>query len=627
VATQDNDDPTLEALLDYLKRTRNFDFRAYKRTTLTRRIERRMQAVNARDFEAYQDYLQQNDDEFAQLFNTLLINVTAFFRDGTPWDFVASDVIPQILDSKGSHDPIRLWSAGCASGQEAFTLAMLLADVIGIEDFRTRVKIYATDVDDDALAVARHGTYNPKDVAGVPEEMLEKYFERAEGRYAFRKDLRRCIIFGRHDLLQDAPISRVDLIVCRNTLMYFNTSAQTRILARFHFALNDGGFLFLGRAETILSHTNTFAPVDLKRRVFVKVSPQRFHNRLALVGSDDEGQPTAVRSAAVGSEAAREAAFDASGVAQIVLDREGTVILANTHARGLFGLVGSDIGRPFQDLDVSYRPVELRSLIDQAYSTRRHVTVPGVELPSPGVEPRTLDVRIVPLSNPTGTFVGISISFTDVTNTRRLQLQLEHSHVALESAYEQLQSTNEELETINEELQSTVEELETTNEELQATNEELETMNEELQSTNEELQAVNDIARQYTSELDRANSFLESVFTGLGHRVIVLDPRMRIVLWNNGSEDLWGLRSSEVLDMHFSDLDSGLPKDDLIPKIRQVLNGETRLEHVATHAVNREGKRIDLRFTVAELAGTDGKNIDGVIILAEEVARPMRAES
>jgi len=481
--TAEKDDEGLEALLDYLKSSRNFDFRAYKRPTLLRRIDRRMRVVGVSDFREYQARLESEPGEFIELFNTVLINVTNFFRDEIPWDFLGSDILPRILAEKHPHDSIRVWSAGCATGQEAYTIAMVLAESLGLDEFRSRVKIYATDIDDDALSAARRAVYSEKDIGRVPEQMLAKYFEKTEDGYAFRKDLRRCVIFGRHDLLQDAPISKIDMLVCRNTLMYFNAAVQARILARFHFALTDNGFLFLGRAETLLAHTNTFAPFDIKRHVFRKIPPVRFQHRLTLVGDGDgtadSGMPV--------PDGTWEAAFDASGVPQIVIDRKDIVAFINAGARDLFQLQPTDVGRPFHELEVSYRPVELRSVIAKANAERRQITVSSAEWSRSPSDIRCLDIFVTPLASGGAARLGTTISFLDVTERQRLQQRLETSSQELDSAYHQLQSTNEELETTNEELQSTVEELETTNEELQSTNEELETMNEELHSTNEEL--------------------------------------------------------------------------------------------------------------------------------------------
>jgi two-component system CheB/CheR fusion protein len=260
-------DPEWPELLAYLLEERDFDFHGYKPASLARRIRKRMEAAQLQSFRTYQDYLQAHPTEFATLFNTILINVTGFFRDPAAWDAVRAKALPEILGSKSRDDSIRAWSAGCASGEEAFTIAMLLAEELGTDDYQRRVKIYATDVDDDALNTARHAAYTERQVEGVPPELLAKYFEHVDGIYTFRKDARRQVIFGRHDLINDAPISRVDLLTCRNTLMYLNSETQARVLSRLCFALNPGGFLLLGRAETLMAHGHTFVPVDLKRRL------------------------------------------------------------------------------------------------------------------------------------------------------------------------------------------------------------------------------------------------------------------------------------------------------------------------------------------------------------------------
>ena len=246
--------PDFAALLEYLRRTRGFDFSGYKLSSLMRRVRKRMGEVGIASYSAYQDYLEVHPDEFGPLFNTVLINVTSFFRDPEAWKFLAERVIPRLLEEKPA-GAIRVWSAGCASGQEAYTIAMLLAEALGEEGFRQRVKIYATDADEEALTQARAASYDDRQVAEVPPELLAKYFETVHERHVFRADLRRCLIFGRHDLVQDAAISRIDLLLCRNTLMYFNVETQAKILARLHFALTPSGYLFLGKAETLLSRT------------------------------------------------------------------------------------------------------------------------------------------------------------------------------------------------------------------------------------------------------------------------------------------------------------------------------------------------------------------------------------
>ena len=264
-------DPTFEALIEYLVRIRGFDFSGYKRPTLTRRVQRRLDELHLASFSEYVDYLEVHADEFELLFNTILINVTSFYRDPKAWEYLADEVVPRILEKANPDGVVRIWSAGCASGEEAYTLAIIFAEVMGEPEFRARVKIYATDVDEHALAQARSGAYGIKALEAVPADLVKRYFEGTGNDRSFRADLRRVIIFGRHDLTRDAPISRLDLVTCRNTLMYFNAEAQAAIIRRLHFGLNPGGYLFLGRAEMLLSHSDLFKPLNTASRIFTKI--------------------------------------------------------------------------------------------------------------------------------------------------------------------------------------------------------------------------------------------------------------------------------------------------------------------------------------------------------------------
>jgi two-component system, chemotaxis family, CheB/CheR fusion protein len=611
LAAPAENDPEWADLLGYLLNARGFDFHGYKPASLARRIRKRMSSVGLGSFAAYQDYLEVHPDEFATLFNVVLINVTGFFRDPAAWDAVRTIALPQILDGKAPDQPIRVWSAGCATGEEAYTIAMILAEELGPEQVHQRVKIYATDVDEEALNTARQAMYQERQLEGVPPELRSKYFEQLDGVYVFRKDLRRQVIFGRHDLINDAPISRIDLLTCRNTLMYLNAETQARVLARLHFALNNVGFLLLGRAETLMAHGHSFVSVDLKRRLSRRsphpTLPERFVSR-------EEAPQSAVADHNSGTW---RTALDASPVAQLLVDRGGDVTLVNERARALFGIRPGEVGRPLRDLQVSYRPVELRSLIEKVEAERRPASVKDVEWRTPFGESRWLELHIAPLLDAKGAPSGALISFSDLTADHRLHRELEQSQQELETAYEELQSTNEELETTNEELQSTVEELETTNEELQSTNEELETMNEELQSTNEDLQGLNDELRQRGDEINAANAFLESVLSGLKGGVAVLDTELRVLAWNSSAEELWGLRKGEVSGHHLLNLEIGLPVDRLRPALRGCLGGDGNNKVVTLDAVNRRGKSIRCDITCTALRGPDDE-IRGAILLMDE---------
>jgi two-component system, chemotaxis family, CheB/CheR fusion protein len=600
-------DPDLEVLLEFLRDERGFDFTGYKRPTLIRRITKRMQDMKIASFADYRAYLDQNPDEFAALFDTILINVTSFFRDPAAWEYIAAEIVPRIVATRDDADPIRIWSTGCATGEEAYTTAILFAEAMGDEAFRRQVKIYATDVDHEALNRGRQAVFTSEQVETVPEELRERYFEASNGNLAFRADLRRSVIFGRHDLVQDPPISRIDLLISRNTLMYFDTDTQRRILSSFHFALRNDGYLFLGKSEVLIARSPLFAAVDLKRRVFAKVPAPPVR-----AAREQSGELDRMSRRAAG--ALCDAGFESSPVAQLVIDREGRLTLANMQARMLFGLRESDLGTLLQDLEFSYRPVELRSRIEQMYAAQHPITLRDVAWHL-GAEVRLVDIQLVPLISPDGDVLGVGVNFTDVTRYRRLQEALQDAKREVDTANEELQSTIEELETTNEELQSTNEELETTNEELQSTNEELETMNEELQSTNEELEAINDELHQRTDELHELNAFLETVLAGLSEGVVVVDGELRVQAWNEAAQELWGLRREEVTGRHFLNLDIGLPVDRLRTSIRATLAGE-QPDELDVEAVNRRGHTIRCRLRFAPLA-LDGTGVRGAIVMMQ----------
>ncbi|MFL5240547.1 MAG: CheR family methyltransferase [Gemmataceae bacterium] len=606
-----------EALLDYLKRNRGFDFTGYKRGSLQRRIERRMEAVKTDSPIAYADYLEVHPDEFALLFNTILINVTAFFRDEPAWNHFRTQIVSRILENRGPDEPIRVWSAGCASGEEAYSVAMVLAEALDMEPFQSRVKIYGTDVDSEALNLARQAVYDRRQTAAVPDELREKYFEKQGDRLIVRKELRRSVIFGRHDIIQDAPISRLDLLVCRNTLMYFNAETQNRILDRFHFALNPGGFLFLGKAEMLIASNSEFTPEEMKLRFFLKAPGSGGARDRSWMLARPNGEASV--NPLLNHVRMRDAAFDSGPVPQIVVDTNGVLSLVNHQARTAFGLSTKELGRPLHDLELSYRPADLRSCIDQVLATAQPRELADIEWRKGPESLAYLNIRFVPLLTSTNELVGVSASFLDVTRHKVMEQELHRSNAELSAASEELQSTNEELETTNEELQSTIEELETTNEELQSTNEEQETMNEELQATNEELQAINEELRERSQELNTANTFLHSILTGVRDAVVVVDRDLHIQIWNQRAENMWGLRADEVLGKPFLNLDIGLSLEQLKQPIFACLNGQPRhTENLAVQAVNRRGRSIQCVITCTPMVGRRQTEASGVILLMEE---------
>lgn len=417
-------DTGFEALREHLTRYRGIDFSGYKQPSLIRRVVSRMRAAGVGDCVDYLAYLDGHPAEYTALFDSILINVTGFFRDDAAWGYVRETLLPRLLAVKPAEEPVRVWSAGCASGEEVYTLAILFAEAVGLEAFCHRVKIYATDVDEEALAQARQGVYNDQDLESVPASLRTPYFETEGSRHVFRSDLRRVIVFGRQDVLRDAPISRVDLLVCRNTLMYFDSEAQGRILARFRMALVDAGYLFLGKAELIPAHTHIFHPVNLKHHIFQRVPTLGFH----------EGRPERSDSGQNGRYPDRTTPRNR----QPRVDPE-------TRPRAETGVP------PDASLTRSDAAVRNRSLGER----RRIVREPA---------PNTGGLRAVP------------------ADLETLNAALQVTNEELETSNAEFESTNEELGSMNEELHSTNEELETLNTDLHRRTAELSTTTAILQS-------------------------------------------------------------------------------------------------------------------------------------------------
>jgi two-component system CheB/CheR fusion protein len=619
-------DPLFESLLAYLQESRGLDFRGYKRTSLRRRITLRMEAIGAEDFAAYQSHLEVHPGEFEDLLNTVLINVTSFFRDAEAWEVLKTEVIPQIIAAAEDDRPIRVWSVGCASGEEPYSIAMLFAEVLGAQAFCKRVKIYATDLDEEALRAARQATYLPRDVEGVPADLLGKYFERTHHHYVFNRDLRKCVIFGCHNVVKDAPISRIDLIVCRNLLIYLEGETQDVVLPRLHYALTTGGFLFLGKAETQLARSSLFKPVEMKHRVFVKVSQEW---RRQVGGGIALGRDTRA-DVPVSQARLLEAVLNEAAVAYLVIDEDGVVGLANAAARHLLSVGEADIGRPFQDLPVSYRPLELRGPIEEAMRERRVIRVEHQEFNQSPNEIVRLTIEIRPLFRQDGSAYAALLSFTNTTAIYAIQRELGTTQENLEQSIEELQSANEELETTNEELQSTNEELETTNEELQSTNEELETINEESRSSSEEMESAHEELRIQAQQAVNFKTYLESVLRSMNVGVVVIDGNHLILSWNRWSESTWGLRAEEVVGTSLDALDIGFPihllRDDLVA----VRSGRAAVTEQVLEGVDRRGRPILCRVRAAPLAddgdvAAAGGGI-GTVIAFEDLTEERRRE-
>jgi two-component system, chemotaxis family, CheB/CheR fusion protein len=544
----------LDELLHVLAEERNFDLRGYKPTTLERRLRKRMGQLSLGSYETYLEYIRAHPEENDQLLDIILINVTEFFRDPAAWDIIREDILPYLLKRLRTGDSFRAWVAGCSTGEEVYSLAILVAEHFGQRIAEFDIKIYATDVDDSALEAARRGEYPPERLRRVRSEWRQKYFSNAK-LPRVNREIRRMLIFGRSDLAQDAPISHVQMIVCRNVLIYFDSMTQTHILNRFHYALDPGGILFLGKSESKLSNSTMFRPVDSRWRIFRKDHSQpggEIPRRTA--GGSNEAMST--EDGSTRDHEVQRTKHYYSALLEVLepgvfaLDANDVLITDNKSALDLWGLSGSKLVG--QHLAESALGRQCAQLVEKVEESHRDSERP-VKFECPikvDNETRVLAVTVRPVNGENGQRVGTLVYADDVSHREKLQTTIEQ----LEATGEELQSANEELETTNEELQSTNEELETTNEELQSTNEELETTNEELQSLNEELENMNEELEFRTRELDSVNSRYAETLERMPWAVMVLDSEGRVQFWNTASRKLFDLEARSVVGLELTQL-------------------------------------------------------------------------
>lgn len=600
---ESTEERALESLLHRLHSEYGFDFTVHKRPSVLRRVRRRVSAVGLTAVAEYREYVDSHPDELPKLFDMLLINVTAFFRDPEVWDALAT-VLPDVI-SRGGDRPIRVWSAGCSSGEEPYTLAIVLREWLGEAAFSRRVQIFATDVDEDVLELAHRAVYPTKSLASISPELVARHFVTHGETSAVSDELRRVVVFGRHDLVTDPPLQRVDVIACRNALMYFNSEAQGRILQKLQFSLNEHGILVLGKAEMLLSHSELFASVDAKMRLFTR-APAASRRKSAESNGVDGPRRLA--------DAWTRAAFDAHASASLVVDAAGNTVLANRAARGVFSFRPEDIGRPVGEL-VKRMPVEaMLAAAQRAIRERRGVDVEAIEETLPSGAKAFVDVRVTPISSEDGQN-GAQLTLVDSTRTRQVESELRRSRLELEGLQRAALAAEtdgaralEELEYVTEKLQRTTAMLDATRDELAATNEELAATSEELATMNEEL------CRRGV-DLHRANMLLGDVLGSLRTGVAVLDRELCVSICNTKMAALCQRPVSEVERRSLSELDVRLPMSEIASAARTCL--ESGDASVLTIDASRPCD--DTIPCVVSIHPLRGVKPSGVIVLVEEV--------
>lgn len=540
---------SFKELLQFIVDERGVDLRGYKPTSLQRRLHKRMGQLKATNYGQYQQMLRRDAGEVTQLLNTILINVTDFFRDAAAWEFLRTDVLPAVLNEYEPGETIRAWSAGCASGQEAYSLAIALSEHFGgrLPDYD--LKVYATDIDDEALTIARRGEYHLDQLRRLTPELREKYFSGEGEVRRVNRELRRMVIFGKSDAIHDAPISRIAVLLCRNMLIYFDSATQLHVLKRFHYALQPNGVLFLGKAESLLLHSDLFTPLHAKWRIFRKVQSPEEHPHVPLNLRFAELAKNRAREELIILKEYYQSILETVGQSIVVLDQSGKVSSANAATSKVWRTDAPlTEGTPVAESSIVKLCPELVRKIDDAHQRRTTVNFDS-KVEAAGAEV-VLSIRVRPIFSEDASLVGTIIYAEDVTPREHLQSTV----VELENTSKELQSANEELETTNEELQSTNEELETMNEELQSTNEELETTNEELQSLNEELETMNEELQVRTEEMDQLNARYVETLERMPFPVMLLNEQTKIEFWNTLAQKLFGFKAKPAVQLDLEQL-------------------------------------------------------------------------
>jgi two-component system CheB/CheR fusion protein len=644
IAVESNDsdrqrewDDARQEIYSLLRSQVGHDFGGYKTKTFLRRVHRRMQIVQIETVEAYIQMLRRDPAEAGALFRDLLINVTNFFRDADAFVKLKELVIPQLFVGKNAEDTIRIWVPGCSTGEEVFSVAMLMREHMDGMTTLPRVQIFATDIDEHALSVARMGRYPAALLDSVSAERRQRFFVADGASYVVAKDVRDLCIFSPHSVIRDPPFSRIDLVSCRNLLIYFGADIQNQVVPVFHYALRPGGYLFLGTSENVNQFNDLFSPVDKQQRIF-RSRPSAIPVRLPMaingILQTAVGRPDAkMRNSGVPGLAWRQSiearVLDRFAPAFAVTTRDGDIVhISNRTGRYLEQVAGVPTR---QLLTIARKGLryDLRAALHEAIATgrtvvREHLAVQGdagqTYLASLTVEPIPADgekeqLFLILFGEERDSFAE------DRRSSAGGEGAAEHLERELGETKERLQSLVEEYETALEELKSSNEELVSVNEELQSTNEELEASKEELQSLNEELQTVNAELGGKVEALDRANADLQNLFESTQVATVFLDKNLVIRSFTPAVSRLFNIlpvdRGRPITDLASRFLLSNLASD-----VEGVLtNGvpvEQRIEH--------EGREGHYLVRIAPYRDTD-QRMDGVVIAFIDVTRLAESEA
>jgi two-component system, chemotaxis family, CheB/CheR fusion protein len=593
----------LERFLEELHRNRGVDFRSYKRPTILRRLGRRMAATNCESLDEYSRYVDEHPEEYRQLIGAFLIKVTEFFRDPELFDYLKAEVLPELIEeAREEENQLRIWSAGCATGEEAYSLAILVSEALGQEAGLFNVRILATDIDEDAVKFARRGLYPPSALKGLSVEQIRRYFVEEDGSYQVKKQIRGMIVFGEHDLAQRSPFPNVDLVVSRNVLIYFSNELQRRALQLFAYSLRDGGYLVMGKAESPSLLADLFAPVDRHNKVYRRhgerfllppTLPTSLTPRARLERSSGgqnvlRGQPEAQQQLTLASRIVDGDLISQLPVGVAVVARDYTIEAINAAARRMLSIPSVGVGQDFLHAMQEAPYAEVRRAIDETFREGRTTQADefAVEEATTG-EPNYLRLNCYPRrTEAEGQRVrSVIVTVEDVTAAVRIRrlteknLRLEEANRNLGQLNEELQAAHEESLVNTEEAQAAAEEVETLNEELQATVEELNTTNDDLQARATELQelaqrreeerqlteAARQKAEDLVEQLQSERSRLEAIVVNISDAVLAVDTDGQVLFSNQVFGETFGehtgaeqnpLGSREVLDESGEELPS-----------------------------------------------------------------------
>jgi two-component system, chemotaxis family, CheB/CheR fusion protein len=553
----------LEQITMLLRAQTGHDFSNYKERTIIRRVRRRMHVLQIDDIDTFIARLRRDAREVSLLFQDLLIGVTSFFRDPDAFAALQRDVVPRLFEGKGPDDTIRVWVAGCATGEEAYSVAILLRESAPISG-GPKLQIFASDIDDHALDTARVGRYPATIAKDVSPERLMRFFHREDGTYRIASDLREICLFSSHNLLRDAPFSKLDLISCRNLLIYLSAELQDRIIPLFHYALNQNGYLFLGTSENVTRHTRLFLTVDKVQRTFRRRSfPERRIPEFPLTAPDlsRRSMPTPALRPATGETSLRASAerqlLERFAPAYVVINAEGDLLQSSGRTGKYLELPA---GVPDTNIFNLARPglrVELRAALHKAMVSGQLVVQSKIRVGTNGGS-QDLDLYVQPMRylpaseglfmvvfqdlgeiKPLGDQVDLTATDSEDADAHALEEELRATKERLQTATEELEASNEELKSGNEELQSM-------NEELQSANEELQTSKEELQSINEELQTVNAELNARVEELSHANNDMRNLLDSTQIATVFLDRMLNVKSFTPAAKDVFRLVESDA---------------------------------------------------------------------------------